>query len=101
MEQSPLFRLFEDATARRAGALDRWLAARLQAVIHPADVRLELWDGTSSYGGRLPPVGSLVLRDRRTLIGLLVDPDLRFGEAYMEGRLEIRGDLAGVIEALS
>ena len=101
MEQSPVFRLCEGATARRAGVLDRWLAARLQAVIEPAAVRLELWDGTCSYAATHPPIGTLVLRDRRTLIGLLVDPDVWFGEAYTAGDLEIRGDIGVVIEALS
>jgi cyclopropane-fatty-acyl-phospholipid synthase len=32
---------------------------------------------------------------------LLIDPDLWFGEAYMAGRLEIRGDLGTVVEALT
>jgi cyclopropane-fatty-acyl-phospholipid synthase len=101
MEQSPVFGLCEGATARHAGVLDRWLAARLQAVIDPAAVRVELWDGTCSYAGTHSPIGSLVLRDRGTLIGLLVDPDVWFGEAYTAGDLEIRGDISVVIEALS
>ena len=28
---------------------DRWLAARVQRMIEPAAVRLELWDGSSTY----------------------------------------------------
>jgi len=101
MEQSPVFDLCERAPAGRAGVLDHWLAARLQAAIEPAAVRLELWDGTSTYAATHPPIGSLVLRDRRTLIGLLADPDVWFGEAYTAGDLEIRGDISVVIEALS
>jgi cyclopropane-fatty-acyl-phospholipid synthase len=101
MEQSRVFGLCEGAAARRAGVLDRWFAARLQSAIEPAAVRLELWDGTSSYASTHLPIGSLVLRDRRTLIGLLVDPDVWFGEAYTAGDLEIRGDIGVVIEALS
>jgi cyclopropane-fatty-acyl-phospholipid synthase len=37
----------------------------------------------------------------RTLLGLLVDPELQFGEAYMQKRLEIQGRLDTVVEALS
>jgi cyclopropane-fatty-acyl-phospholipid synthase len=39
--------------------------------------------------------------DRRTLLGLAVDPELWFGEAYMRGRLEVRGPLEPVVEALT
>jgi cyclopropane-fatty-acyl-phospholipid synthase len=80
---------------------DRWLAAWLQRVIEPAAVRLELWDGSSPYSGSQTPIGSVLLHDRRALIGLLLDPDLWFGEAYTAGRLEVRGDLETVIETLN
>jgi cyclopropane-fatty-acyl-phospholipid synthase len=80
---------------------DRWLAARVQRTIDSAAVRLELWDGSSTYKGRSHPIGDLVVRDRRTLIGLAVHPDLCFGEAYMTGQLEVRGPLEPVVEALS
>lgn len=80
---------------------DRWLAARVQRTIDPAAVRLELWDGSSAYAGSRQPIGDLVVHDRRTLLGLVVNPDLSFGEAYTAGRLEVRGPLEPVIEALS
>jgi cyclopropane-fatty-acyl-phospholipid synthase len=85
---------------RRAGAVDRWLASRLQQTIAPAGIRIELWDGTSpEFSG--PHAGDLLIRDRGALIGLVVDPDLRFGEAYEAGRLAVRGDIGRVLESLS
>ena len=90
------------ATAvRKPAAIDRWLAARIQRSIAPSAVRIELWDGTSPYCDAAPPVGSFVVHDRRTLVGLALDPDLQFGEAYMFGRLEVRGPLQPVIDALT
>ncbi|HET9361112.1 MAG TPA: cyclopropane-fatty-acyl-phospholipid synthase family protein [Vicinamibacterales bacterium] len=86
---------------RRVYPPDRWLAAQVQQTIDPAAVRLELWDGSSTYAGSRAPIGDLVVRDRRTLAGLAVNPDLWFGEAYMAGRLEVRGPLEPVVEALS
>lgn len=86
---------------RRVYPPDRWLAAQVQQTIDPAAVRLELWDGSSTYAGSRAPIGDLVVRDRRTLVGLAVNPDLWFGEAYMSGRLEVRGPLEPVVEALS
>jgi cyclopropane-fatty-acyl-phospholipid synthase len=80
---------------------DRWLAAQVQQTIDPAAVRLELWDGSSTFAGSRAPIGDLVVRDRRTLVGLALNPDLWFGEAYMSGRLEVRGPLEPVVEALS
>ena len=64
-------------------------------------MRLELWDGSSPYDGSRQPVGDLVVHDRRTLLGLAFNPDLWFGEAYMAGRLDVRGPIEPVVEALS
>ena len=97
----------EQATGKRSGtgtrvhSPDRWIAARVQRMIEPAGVRLELWDGSSSYAGSREPIGDLLVGDRRTLLGLAVNPDLWFGESYMTGRLEVRGPLEPVIEALT
>ena len=81
--------------------LDRWLALQLQRTIAPADVRLELWDGTSAPGAPSDPCGDLVVHDRATLLGLIVYPDLWFGESYMAGRLDVRGAFEPVLERLS
>jgi cyclopropane-fatty-acyl-phospholipid synthase len=43
----------------------------------------------------------VIIRDRRTLIGLALNPDLQFGESYMAGRLDVRGPLEPVVEALT
>jgi cyclopropane-fatty-acyl-phospholipid synthase len=85
-----------------AGAGWRWLASRFQeTALSPASVRLELWDGSSPYEERRPPVGDLVVHDRSTLIALTLNPDLAFGEAYMSGRATIRGSLTHVVESLT
>ncbi|MGH9330906.1 MAG: class I SAM-dependent methyltransferase [Vicinamibacterales bacterium] len=86
--------------ARRPSPIDRLLAERLQRAIAPAGVALELWDGTVPS----PPTGAIghvVVRDRGALMGLIVNPELNFGEAYMAGRLQLRGDFGGIIHALS
>lgn len=63
-------------------------------------MRLVLWDGYCPYQ-RTDYVGDLVVRDRRVLLGLILDPNYYFGEAYMFGRLVVRGGLEPVVEALS
>lgn len=81
--------------------LNRKLAAVLQQQLAPAGVRLELWDGRSCYTGQEPPIGTLVVRDPRTLRGVLINPHLQFGECYMHGTLAVRGPLEPVLEAIS
>jgi cyclopropane-fatty-acyl-phospholipid synthase len=87
-------------SAHRVGAVDRWLATRVQRTIDAAAVRLELWDGSSTYSNASPAIGDLIVLDRHTLLGLILHPDLWFGEAYSAGRLEIRGTVEPVLEAL-
>ncbi len=94
-------RLSGREAGRRVGKLDRWLAVRVQREIEPVGVRLELWDGTSPYHGTPPPVGDVIVRDRLALLGLVINPDLHFGEAFMAGRIDIRGPIELVVEALS
>lgn len=87
--------------SRKVGWLSGRLAERLQRTLLRAGVRIELWDGASPYTVERRPVGTLVLRDARTLWGLIFNPHLRFGESYMRGSLEVRGQLEPVVEALS
>ena len=47
----------------RVHAADRWLAARVQRMIEPAAVRLELWDSSSTYAGSRKPIGDLLVGD--------------------------------------
>lgn len=93
-------RAWSTSATGSAGQWDRWAAGRLQHAIREAAVRVELWDGSSTFGHG-SAIGDLVIRDRRALLGLIVNPELYFGEAYMSGRLEVRGSLEQVVEALS
>ena len=87
--------------ATRAGALDHWLATLLQGTVGPAGIRVELWDGTSPRSAPGQALGTMVVGDRRVLVGLILNPDIWFGEAYMAGRLQIEGPFQPVLEALS
>ena len=43
-------------------------------------------------------MGTILFKNRRALFSWVWDPDLNFGEAYMFGAVEIRGDLVPVLE---
>jgi cyclopropane-fatty-acyl-phospholipid synthase len=42
----------------------------------------------------------MVIQDRATLAALLRDPEVSFGDAYMDGRIEVEGDLVRFLEAI-
>src|SRR5579872_3615726 len=46
------------------------------------------------------PVATVTIRDPQTLAGLIVDPEVAFGEAYSDGRIRVEGDLVGFLEAV-
>jgi cyclopropane-fatty-acyl-phospholipid synthase len=46
-----------------------------------------------------PTVATLRFRDRPAVLGLILDPEVHFGDAYADGRIEIEGDLVAAIEA--
>ena len=81
--------------------MDRRLAAAVQRTIADGPVRLELWDGRRADGAPDRAAGDLLVGDRRALVGLAVNANLYFGEAYIAGRIRIRGSLTEVIHALS
>ena len=49
---------------------------------------------------RRAPVATIVFKNRRALFSWVWDPALNFGEAYMFGAVEIRGDLVALLEAI-
>jgi cyclopropane-fatty-acyl-phospholipid synthase len=56
-------------------------------------------DGSVLAAARDAAAPRIVLRDRPTLLRILADPDVAFGEAYAEGAVDVRGDLVAALEA--
>lgn len=90
----------EDEPATRVSTMDRWMLAPLQHALDRVCLKISLWDGTTLYGGARPPVAAIEIRDRRTLLGLLRNRELVFGEGYTSGRLRVHGDLVTALEAI-
>jgi cyclopropane-fatty-acyl-phospholipid synthase len=82
-------------------SVDRWIARRIRQSIEGSGVGIELWDGWPAPGSLAGGIGALVVRDRRALLGLALNPELYFGESYMSGRLDVRGPLDRVLCGLS
>lgn len=79
--------------------LDRWAVARVQQTVRSAPIRFVLWDGFEVSGTPGPPVATIIFKNRAALFSWVWDPELNFGEAYMAGEVEVRGDLVALLDA--
>jgi cyclopropane-fatty-acyl-phospholipid synthase len=79
-------------------ALDHWALGRIRETVASAPIRFALWDGFELPATAGPAVATIVFKNRRALFSWVRDPDLNFGETYMFGAVEIRGDLLGMLE---
>jgi cyclopropane-fatty-acyl-phospholipid synthase len=88
------------ASPRAAGRLDRWVLERMRRRLQGIPLRVRLWDGTSTSLSDSAEAAEVFVKDRRTLLALVRDPAVGFGDAYAGGRLEVRGDLVRLLEAI-
>jgi len=80
--------------------VERWLLQQIFKAIGPAPLRFAFQDGEEMVPAGVAPVATVVIRDRRTLARMIVDPEIAFGEAFAGGRIEVEGDLARALEAV-
>ena len=84
----------------RSTVFDRWAVSRIQRFVRTAPIRFLLWDGFERPSLSGPPVATLVFKNRSALYGWMWDPELNFGETYMEGLIDVDGDLLALLEAI-
>lgn len=85
----------------RSLEIEKWLVRKQLALLGNPPLAIVLWNGgkVSSTGGK--PVGTVIIRDRKTFFKLFVHPELYFGDAYSEGTLEVEGDLVALLETIT
>ncbi|HXO16179.1 MAG TPA: cyclopropane-fatty-acyl-phospholipid synthase family protein [Steroidobacteraceae bacterium] len=81
-------------------SLDYWLLSRLSSLMGNPPVEFALRSGTRVGPGVATPVARVTFAGRATLTSILVDPWLRFGDAYSDGRVTIEGDLVSLLETI-
>jgi cyclopropane-fatty-acyl-phospholipid synthase len=79
---------------------DKWMARRLSTAIGKAPLRISLWDGFHFCPEGANPLGAVIIKDRPTLLKLLFEPELGFGDGYTAGRIEVEGDLLEILCAV-
>lgn len=88
------------AAPARCTRFDRWLTrAILRRLGWPA-IAVQLWNGeVIAAPGAVSPA-TVELRDRRALLRIAWQRELGFGEAYVDGRLEVPGGLVRFLECV-
>ena len=77
---------------------DRWLLARLLSALGSPPIELAIRDGARVSIGT--PVARVTFDSRATLLWVIGDVPLRFGDAYSDGSLTVEGDLARLLETV-
>jgi len=87
------------AEVTRSGSrADRWLLARLLASLGSPPLELAIRGGARVAAAA--PVARVTFESRSTVLWILSDVPLHFGDAYSEGRVAVEGDLVTLLEAV-
>jgi len=91
-----------EARARRGGSLEARLLRRLLQSFGDPPIEFHLlWSDERVSTAATGHLERLRITDRRTLLGLLYDAQMRFGDAYVSGQIEVEGgDLVKLMVAL-
>ncbi len=79
---------------------DCLLLRRLLKSVGSPDLTIELWDGRQVSSGKPIAQSKLKIKNRTSLLRLLINPELQFGELYSKGDLEVVGDLTAFLETV-
>ncbi len=77
---------------------DEWVLKRILDATGQAPIRIVVKGGADVSPTGISPVATVFVQDRNTLAGLVRDPEVSFGDAYMDGKLEVEGDFVRFLE---
>lgn len=79
---------------------EKWLSRRILRMVGdpPFQVVLGRDDAPSTSKNGFKSAPKIVIADRRTLAKLVLDPEVAFGDAYSDGRIEVHGELVTFLE---
>ena len=93
---------YVDRPSLPAGArsLEGRMLTRLLEHLGNPPLEFHLWTAERVAPLGVVPVARVRVSNRATLLGILADPQVRFPDAYSEGRLQIEGDLVRLLETV-
>lgn len=63
-----------------------------------APIDVEFWDGEKVSYGQGDPIATIILHDVIPIKDIMAHASLTFGEAYMDGKIEIKGNLQQLVK---
>lgn len=79
--------------------IEKWLIRKQMANLGDPPITMVIGNGSAAYLPKEKSVGTVFIRDRRTLLRFVVHPELYFGDAYSEGKIEVEGSLIEVLKS--
>ena len=81
----------------RESLIEKLLLEKIRSSVGDASFHIAFRDeGLPEMNGA--KAGNVVIRDRKALTHLLLDPEVGFGDGYMQGQIEVHGDLVRFLE---
>jgi len=80
--------------------IEKWLVRKQMALLGDPPVTMVIGKGSEVRPAKNKPVGTVRIRDRKTLLHLFMHPQLHFGDLYSDGNIEVEGDLAAVMDSV-
>jgi cyclopropane-fatty-acyl-phospholipid synthase len=84
----------------KLSAVEQYLLRHLLHSLGDAPLRIRLRDSEPVATGGADGAASIRIANRSTLVKLLVNPDLYFGDAYTDGLIEVEGNLVKALETV-
>src|SRR5690348_8366415 len=88
------------AGTRMFSSVDSWLLKKLYAAAGSPPVRIALKKGPAVGPKNASPVAGLVIPNRASLMRIVLNPEVAFGEAYADGAVEVQGDLLTLLDGV-
>ncbi len=86
------------ASPLTSNSLDKLLLKKIHRSIGDAPIRLGFKGEEEFLPADAVDNESVLIQDRWALARMMLDPEIGFGDAYMEGRVEVKGNLVHVLE---
>ena len=83
-----------------ASRFDCWLLHVLRKILGPAPLDFVLDSGGTDRSPLVHPVATICFADRKTLLSVLANPEMGFGDGFTEGKIVVDGDLLAALEAI-
>jgi len=82
-----------------ASSLERWSLQTILNAIGQAPLQFTVKGGEGVSPAGVKPIANIVIRDLPTLLKMMQNAEIGFGDGYAEGTVEVEGDLVGALEA--